>query len=228
MPFLCPPKFALQKKIGQCYNYSIKNKKLFLKVHWLEPYIEDRKIKSEWRYERIDFEKKIYDKENYRVYYYDYDRNLKIKNYWLKKERIFDIIRTDDNYSKRIDLFQNLVNDLDEYNLEKWNDKNDIYKLYDLFRILLSIKERKNYTYKNSNVIWMLNMFYNTNKELYWLVLQYIENTNFNEVLLGEKKYSTFLNHNKEYAMSKIKKDNRYTEYMHWFFPEIKTKTNDV
>jgi hypothetical protein len=212
----------------EVYEYSIRNKRVHLKTYWLEPYISNRQILQRWNCKIIEFNKIIFDEKKSRAYYYDYERNLRLQSYELKKEIIFDIIRSDDNYSKHIDLFHTQINSMDEFNLKSWNDKRDVYKLYDLFRILLSIKEQKNYGYKNQNIIWMLNIFYNANRDLYWIVLNYIKNTKFDEVLSLEKKYSTFLNHNNDYLKSNPIKNNRYTDYLHWYFPEIKEKGSSL
>jgi competence CoiA-like predicted nuclease len=212
----------------EVYEYSIKNKRVHFKTYWLEPYISNRQIFQKWNCKIIDFDKITFDEKKSRAYYYDYERNLKLQNYELRKELIFDIIRSDGNYSKRIDLFHTQINSMDEFNLKRWNDKKDVYKLYDLFRILLSIKERKNYGYKNQNIIWMLNIFYDANRDLYWIVLNYIKNTKFEEVLSHEKKYSTFLNHKNDYLRSNPIRNNRYADYLHWYFPEIKEEENGI
>jgi hypothetical protein len=211
---------------NETYRYSIENGRFFLKIFWLEPYIENKQILKKWNYERVDFNKIQYDPLNKRAFYYDYERNFKILKYIIKKEEIFDIIREDDNYSKRITEFSERINCLIEFNLRKWTEKEDIYNLYDLIRILLSIKERKNYGYDNNNIIWLINLFYNSKKEFYWLVLKYISNTNFELFLSKEKKYSTYIKHNQEYQNSNIINNNKYTEYLYWFFPELKSKTN--
>jgi competence CoiA-like predicted nuclease len=175
---------------NETFAYSMENNKFHLMAYWMEPFIENNKIKSRWNNKRINFDELIYDDINNRAYYYDYERNYKIIEYQLQKELIFDIIREDDNYSKRIDLFKQSINTMEKYNLRKWTDKDDIYNLYDLFRILLSIKERKNYGYKNVNPIWMLNLFYNSRKEFYWIVLKYIKKTNYDKYISQEKRYS--------------------------------------
>jgi len=206
------------------YRYSMKNKKFNLMVHWLEPYLENREIKTQWKCERVDFEKITYDDETYRAYYYDYERSLKLLEYKLKKELIFDVIKEDGNYSKRTDLFMERINDMGRFKLPSWFDKRDVYNLYDLFRVLMSIRDRVNYGYKNENPIWMLNLFYNSKKEFYWLVLKYIARTGYDEVLSNERKYPTFLKHNEEYEKSGAAKNNDYTDYLCWFFPELKDR----
>ena len=209
---------------NETYKYSMENKRFHLLVYWQEPYIEDRQIMTKWNRERMDFDKITYDEKNNRAYYYDYERNLKKMEYRLKKELIFDIIREDDNYSKRIELFGERINDMAMYNLKRWIEIEDIHNLYDLFRVLLSIKERKNYGYDNENPIWMINLFYNYKKEFYWLVLKYIRNTGYEMELSKERRYSTFTNHNSVYEKSNIIENNRYTEYLGWFFPELKDR----
>jgi competence CoiA-like predicted nuclease len=137
------------------YNFSIENKKLHLNIFWIEPYIENNKeIKHIWKNERVDFEKIIFDNKTNRAYYFDYELKLteqqnrlkKIKEYHKKREMIFNIIRKDENYSKSIRQFQEKLNELDdfaEHKLGKWDDNNDVYKLYDLFRLFLSLREKE-------------------------------------------------------------------------------------
>jgi len=223
------------------YKYSIKNKCLTFKIYWLHSYIRNNKILSNWQHKLVDISEIKFDNDKKRLFYYDYEKNEqiikenisrigKIEEYQLKKEKVFDTIRKlDDEDSmnsrnKCMDLFKKEINDMGEFNLQKWNEREDVYNLFFIFTIFLSIKENKYYGYKVNNIIQLLNIF-NTKTSLrdyYWLLLMFIDNGNYMGLIKKEEKYTTFLRQKENYLNNNPKKSNKYTEYLHWFFNEIK------
>jgi competence CoiA-like predicted nuclease len=228
---------------NDAYKYSIKNRALNFKVYWLKPHIKDKQILYDhWCQKIIDFSEIKYDMENNKLFYYDYEKNeneikeniikqKKIEQYKQKKERVFNTIRkldgehSIDNEIKCIKAFKNEINSMNEFKLEIWHDEGDVYNLFFLFRHFLSLKENKFYGYDFKNVSQLLNNFFaaTSKRDLYWLLILFLENGNYEE-----KNNQTFLKQKEKYINSIYNKNDRYTEYLHWFFPEIKSWTSGI
>ena len=227
---------------NEAYKYSLKNRRLTFKIYWLQSYIQNNKVLNNWHQKLVDISEIKNDKEN-KLYYYDYEGNEnniknesvrieKLDKYNGKKERVFNVIRklddeyTIDNENYCIDRFTYEINSMSEFNLPQWDDKNDIFNLFFIFRIFLSIREKKYYGYKINNIIQLLNIFYSkmNMKEYYWLLIMFIENGDYDELIKKEKNCSTFYNQKIKYLNSSCNKSQKYTKYLHWFFKEIKNK----
>jgi len=222
------------------YKFSVKNKRLTFKIYWIKSYIKNNQILNNWHQKLIDISEIKYDEIKKRLYYFDYEENknkvnnnllksVKLEKYHKKKEQIFNTIRSLNNdYSfnneqKCIKMFEYEINNMSEFNLPRWYEKSDINNLFFLFRMFLSIKENIFYGYKITNIIQLLNIF-NTKssvRDLYWLLLMFIENGNYIDDIKKERNYSTFLNQKNIYLNEDCEKLNKYNEYLHWFFKEI-------
>lgn len=206
----------------EAYSYSINNKRLTFKVHWLEPRINNKIIYDNWCQDLVDFADIKYDEKTKKIFYYDYERNEKIARFKIKKEMVFDTIRNLDNEhstNKGREAFENEISSMREFNLEVWNDNKDITVLFFLFNMFLSIRENKCYGYNFKNMKGLLNLFHITDdrKELGWLLVEFLENGNYKG-----KNEPMFLKQKKDYLSGEYKKNNKYTEFLHYFFNEIK------
>lgn len=72
---------------------SIENRTLFFNCHFHFPYIDDSKIKIKWESELISIDEVSFDSENFKVFYFDYEKRVDGLNEFLDKSQFLPLLR---------------------------------------------------------------------------------------------------------------------------------------
>jgi len=204
----------------ESYKISKSRESLHLKVFYQKPIENNLSIDTKWKNEIIDFDQMTF---NYnKLYYYDYSYNKKKIKYSILKKSIFIFIESFPNKHIDINEFNEYIHDLSNYNLQNWNERKDLKTIRILFCVFHSIKNRQVYGFKYKNIIQLIDYVYQHFNQVYWLLLEFIKSGKHENSILIDDKKNTFKRINQKFKNQQIINETKYTEYMQYFFSEIK------
>jgi hypothetical protein len=204
----------------ECYEISKNEKKLKLKVFYRKPDWELNKNKCLMESAIIDIDQIIF--EDRQVFYYDYNRELMKIEYANAKVNFFQKLENYEHVKMKADDFGKLLEPFREFKLKVWMKTEEIYTLKDIFCVFFSIRKNKIIGFRYDKLIQLVNHIYDKKKEVFWLLLEFIENGKYEEIVSFDDKKGTFKKRKLEYQKDvNVKKEKMYTEYVHYFFKEI-------
>jgi len=160
---------------------STQQNKFLFECYYKKPYIKDNKIVEIWSNQIISFDDLKFDNINYKVYYYDFDKEKKqLEELLLNSTNTQIVLNKRFDFDKEI-FFKNLDenskildNDLSilcqEYNVDKQNES----EIRPVIYILYSIKKQKVFHWE-LNMIGALNNFFYHHDEYAFLVIKMIK-----------------------------------------------------
>jgi len=226
---------------NETMQQSAKEDKFIFECCYKAPYILGDKILERWENKLITFDDLKFNDINYKVYYYEFDKEkeeLEKKIKQNKKEMLVPIkpynalqrlvypTRTEIESSlgelenNNYEAFQNLLSPLFLKHSALNNSKvqSTIYMLY-------SVKKQNVFGWKNDNLIWALNNFFNHHNEYGWLIIRMIIVNNLWQELEKKDTNKTFKDKVKHWKDRDKEKDVKtYNELFIELFPELAKK----
>lgn len=144
----------------ETHHVSCEQKKIFLKCYWIEPTIKDQQIiNTSWKSKIISFDQLTFDREQQRVFFFDYDRAKqqliqqlardKVEHLWLSNHSSLDS-------DKLRDLLEKY------YVLPPQYDKGE---LKTLLNALYSVKHGRPIGFKYKQLIEVAHLIENSSKK---------------------------------------------------------------
>lgn len=225
--------FVLTNEIMQ---QSIEQNRFLFECCYKVPYIENNSIAEEWRSKIISIDDLKFDSEDYKVYYYDFNKEKKqLKQTLLQnkvkqensinlhsnickefsKDKFFTNLELySDNYQALYDSLEYLYK---KYNVEEQN-KSEVLKT--IFMIY-SLKKQKVLSWK-LNMIGALNNFFNYHKKYSFLVIDILKKYNLKNWILELDKKETFIKKAKEWkSRDETQDEHKFDELFIELFPEL-------
>lgn len=194
--------------------------RLHLLCCYQEPYLEEDIIKDRWNEKIISINELKFDKNQFKVCYYDYEQRVKeLKIDGLAKK--FESCWVDQNgcsEEERRKLLDNLIGKLNELNIDV---ESADYKLSNIISALYSLKYGRIIKYKFSNLLELSNMILEQYREHTCIYL--LAKDIFNRRKEVENADS-FQRKVKRYKDEQPSQDKKYENLLTILFPELSEK----
>jgi len=223
---------------NETMKLSLEKNKFLFECCYKQPYLNDNLIEEKWESNVISFDDLNFDNINYKVYYYDFDKEVKKLQEKVKIEKknnkLIELNFEKDIIKKSfIKLAQCNMNSykIFEDNLKpllvKFNVLNNSKIIRTIF-ILHSIREKKVYGWKNKSLIWALNNFFHHNKEYTFLIISMITKSNLWDFILKEDRNDSFKNKVNNWKLRDKNIDNKkYNALFVSLFPELTSENRN-
>lgn len=198
----------------ECYEISKNKNGFYLKVFYCKPTIENEKFIYKWENAIIDFEKLHF--KNCKVYFFDYDHEKRKLKYFNCKNKLFCDLEQYNYITPN--QFGELLEPFVEYNLTHWTDINDKHILKDIFCVFLSIRKNIIIGFKYKKLIELVNHIFSHRKEVFWMLLEFIEKGGYENIILNSDKNNTYRKMKLKYLEGNFIKEDKYTRYIQYFF----------
>lgn len=202
------------------------------------PYIVGDKILERWENKLITFDDLKFDDINYKVYYYDFDKE---KAELEKKVNQHEVSVQTKVYSEPRAIYptrahiENSLNELENNNYEVFqNQLRSLFIKYNAFDnskvqstiyALYSAKRLKAFGWYNDSLIGFLNNFFNHHQEYSWLIVEMIDINNLWKKLEEKDTKKTFQNKVNQWEDRDKEKDiKKYNGLFIELFPELAKK----
>lgn len=199
---------------------SFRQNKFLFECCYKIPFIKNNRIYEKWESEIISFYDLKFDKNNYKVYYYDFDRE---RNKLEQQNRIRSSLIKIERFNN-IDDWKILENDLKPL-FKKYNVI-DNHKVIRTIIILYSIKKQKLYGWETHTLIWALNDLFESHIEYFHLIIKMIDENKLGDKIREQDRNKTFAKKANPWREKRNKniEENKYNNLFITLFPELGNK----
>lgn len=215
---------------------SINENKFLFYCYYKVPYIQNNNLNEEWKSDIITFDDLNFDQDNYKVYYYDFDKEYN-RLQAIVETRILYISKNKQIYQKPSkDIIESSLNKLEDCdNIDDCkiieNDLKSLFKEYNAINnskivrtivMLYSIEQQKVFGWENDSLIWALNNFFYHNMEYAFLIIKMITIKNlWKDIQNKDEKYAFKRKFNQWKVRKKDLDEKEYNGLFITLFPEL-------